>query len=95
MKKYLLLTAILIPITAFSASTDVKVGDKILTKVQYDSLKIVLVDKIKKIKSKPISLSEAKDWIELAKISLKSCPISLRAGDNMIDVLNLNIEKCK
>lgn len=96
MKKILFILLALSLATVAEARTPtkfkVKINGKDLEQLQYRSLKLDRVNKVKNMKQKPITFEEAKDWVEIANMELKDCPITLKQGEDIVKVINDKLE---
>lgn len=88
----LFLGLVLVAEAKTSTKFKVKINGKDLDQLQYRSLKLDRVNKVKNMKQKPITFEEAKDWVEIANMELKDCPITLKQGEDIIKVINNKLE---
>lgn len=96
MKKLLLIIIGILIFTTAEAKTptvfNVKIRGNSYNQTGYTALKANRVNRVREMKTIPLTRNEAREWLEIASIELKDCPIILKMGDDIIEVINNKIE---
>lgn len=94
MKKLIIIGLLICSVAEAKTPTvfNVKVNKKSLNQTEYVTLKADRVNKVKNMKSKPLTFEEALDWIDIASLELQGCPVQIKKGQNIIELINSKIE---